>query len=150
MSIEILEESGAALDVTGLAELSRFVLGRLRVHPMAELCIKSVDLATMTSLNHSWMGVDGPTDVLAFPMDELRPGHAGEDPVGGVLGDLVVCPEVAARQAETAGHSTDVEIELLTVHGILHLLGFDHGEPDEHAEMFGLQDRLLAEWRARS
>jgi len=67
----------------------------------------------------------------------------------GMLGDLVLCPEVAERQAVTAGHSTEAEIELLTVHGILHLLGYDHAEPEEHKEMFGLQDELLAAWRAR-
>ena len=86
------------------------------------------------------MEKEGPTDVLAFPMDELRPGLVNEEPEEGVLGDLVLCPAVAERQGATAGHGTDAEIELLTVHGILHLLGYDHAEPEEHAEMFGLQD----------
>ena len=80
-------------------------------------------------------------------MDELRPGLVNEEPEEGVLGDLVLCPAVAERQGETAGHGTDAEIELLTVHGILHLLGYDHAEPEEHQEMFGLQDELLAAWR---
>jgi probable rRNA maturation factor len=93
------------------------------------------------------MEKDGPTDVLAFPMDELRPGKVNEEPEEGVLGDLVLCPAVAERQAETAGHSTVDELDLLTVHGILHLLGYDHAEPEEHREMFGLQARLLAEWQ---
>ena len=93
------------------------------------------------------MDKDGPTDVLAFPMDELRPGLVDEEPEEGVLGDLVLCPEIAATQGETAGHGRDAEIELLTVHGILHLLGYDHAEPEEHREMFGLQDQLLAAWR---
>jgi probable rRNA maturation factor len=88
--------------------------------------------------------------VLAFPMDELRPGLVNEEPEEGVLGDLVLCPEVAARQASTAGHSTEAEIELLTVHGILHLLGYDHAEPEEHAVMFGLQAELLDAWRAET
>jgi probable rRNA maturation factor len=88
----------------------------------------------------------GPTDVLAFPMDELRPGLVNEEPEEGVLGDLVLCPTVAERQAKDAGHSTQDEVDLLTVHGILHLLGYDHAEPEEHTEMFGLQARLLAEW----
>ena len=91
----------------------------------------------------------GATDVLAFPIDELRPGLAGEEPEEGVLGDLVLCPAIAERQGETAGHGTTGELELLTVHGILHLLGYDHAEPEEHREMFGLQDELLGAWRAQ-
>ncbi len=149
MSIEVLDESGQGVEVHQLAELSRFVMDRMRVHPQAELCIKAVDEETITELNEHWMGKTGPTDVLAFPMDELRPGLVDEDPEEGVLGDLVLCPAVAERQGETAGHGTLAEIELLTVHGILHLLGYDHAEPEEHREMFGLQDELLAAWRSR-
>lgn len=148
MSIEILDESGRRLDVKRLAALARFVLDRLRVHPMAELCIKAVDEDTIAQLNQQWMDKEGPTDVLAFPMDELRPGLVNEEPVEGVLGDLVLCPAVAERQAETAGHSPGAELELLTVHGILHLLGYDHAQPEEHQEMFGLQAQLLGQWRA--
>ena len=148
MSIEIIDESGLDLDVQRLAALSRFVMDRMRVHPQAELCVKAVDEATIAQLNQQWMDKEGPTDVLAFPMDELRPGLVDEEPEEGVLGDLVLCPEIAARQGETAGHGTLAEIELLTTHGILHLLGYDHAEPEEHAEMFGLQDEILGEWRA--
>ena len=149
MSIEVLNESGHALDVKQLAALSRFVMDRMRVHPQAELCIKAVDEATIAELNEQWMEKEGPTDVLAFPMDELRPGLVNEEPEEGVLGDLVLCPDIAAKQAATAGHpaEAEAEIELLTVHGILHLLGYDHAEPEEHREMFGLQDELLAAWR---
>ena len=146
----MLNESGQELDVRGLALLSRFVMDVMRVHPQAELCIKAVDEDTISELNQQWMEKEGPTDVLAFPMDELRPGLVNEEPEEGVLGDLVLCPEVAAHQAETAGHSRDAEIELLTVHGILHLLGYDHAEPEEHKEMFGLQDEILGEWRVSS
>ena len=147
MSIEVLNESGDDLDMTGLSRLSRFVLEQMRVHPMAELCIKLVDEPTIAELNEKWMEKEGPTDVLAFPMDELRPGQVNEEPEEGVLGDLVLCATVAARQAQEAGHSTADELQLLTVHGILHLLGYDHAEPDEHREMFGLQGTLLAQWR---
>jgi probable rRNA maturation factor len=149
VSIEVIDESGHDLDVRHLVTLSRFVMDRMRVHPLAELCIKAVDEDTIAELNGQWMDKDGPTDVLAFPMDELRPGLVDQEPVEGVLGDLVLCPAVAVRQGETAGHGTLAEIELLTVHGILHLLGYDHAEPDEHREMFALQDRLLADWRQR-
>ena len=148
MSIEVLNESGGTLDEQGLVQLSRFVMDRMRVHPLAELCIKAVDEETMTGLNEKWMEGTGPTDVLAFPMDELRPGLVTEEPEEGILGDLMLCPPIAEKQAETAGHSTDAELELLTVHGILHLLGYDHAEPEEHKEMFGLQDELLAAWRS--
>lgn len=147
MSIEILDESGSGVDVRRLSELSRFVLEQMRVHPLAELCIKAVDEDTIAELNAQWMGKDGPTDVLAFPMDELRPGLVNEEPEEGVLGDLVVCPTIAARQGETAGHGTVAEVDLLTVHGILHLLGYDHAEPEEHREMFGLQADLLVRWQ---
>jgi probable rRNA maturation factor len=148
VSIEVLDESGGSIDVKRLSLLSRFVMDRMRVHRLAELCIKAVDEATIAELNERWMDKDGPTDVLAFPMDELRPGLVNEEPEEGVLGDLVLCPRVAERQAIAAGHSTEAEIDLLTTHGILHLLGYDHAEPEEHKVMFGLQDELLGAWRA--
>ena len=147
MSIEVLNESGADVDVKELSVLSRFVMDRMRVHPMAELCVKLVDEPTIAGLNEKWMEKTGPTDVLAFPMDELRPGLVNEEPEEGMLGDLVLCVAVAERQAREAGHATEDEVDLLTVHGILHLLGYDHAEPEEHTEMFGLQARLLAEWQ---
>src|SRR6478735_10513486 len=109
MSIEVLNESGHDLDVQRLAALSRFVMDRMRVHAQAELCIKAVDEPTIAELNEQWMDKEGPTDVLAFPMDELRPGLVNEEPEEGVLGDLVLCPAVAARQAKDAGHSTKDE-----------------------------------------
>ena len=133
MSIEVLNESGQRARRQAAGGAGRFVMDRMRVHPLAELCIKAVDEDTIAELNEQWMDKEGPTDVLAFPMDELRPGLVNEEPEEGVLGDLVLCPEVAERQAETAGHPTEAEIELLTVHGILHLLGYDHAEPEEHA-----------------
>jgi probable rRNA maturation factor len=147
MSIEVLNESGADVDVKELSVLSRFVMDRMRVHPMAELCVKLVDEPTIAGLNEKWMEKSGPTDVLAFPMDELRPGLVNEEPEEGMLGDLVLCVAVAERQAREAGHATEDEVDLLTVHGILHLLGYDHADPEEHKEMFGLQARLLAEWQ---
>jgi probable rRNA maturation factor len=153
MSIEILDEtagSGDRVDVADLSRLARFVMDQMRVHPQAELCIKLVDEATMTELNERWMDKSGPTDVLAFPMDELRPGLVNEDPEEGVLGDLVLCGAVAERQAAEAGHATRDELDLLTVHGILHLLGYDHAEPEEHQEMFDVQARLLEAWRTGS
>ena len=147
MSIEIQNESDVELDERRTQQLARFTMDRMRVHPLAELCVTAVDKDTIAALNAKWMDKDGPTDVLAFPMDELRPGLVNEEPEEGILGDLVLCPEVAAEQAETAGHPMLDELDLLTVHGILHLLGYDHAEPEEHREMFGLQAQLLEEWR---
>jgi probable rRNA maturation factor len=153
VSIEVLNESGAPVDEKGIAALARHVLDGMRVHPLAELSILFVDEAAMTELHEKWMDEPGPTDVLSFPMDELRPGHmsGGADEDGetdpGLLGDVVLCPSVAEKQAKEAGHATEDELELLCTHGILHLLGYDHAEPEEHKEMFGLQAGLLASWR---
>ncbi|HET9970895.1 MAG TPA: rRNA maturation RNase YbeY [Streptosporangiaceae bacterium] len=152
MSIDIANEAGIEVDEVGLAAVARFTLEHLRIHPLAELSILLVDEQAMTDLHERWMGEPGPTDVLSFPMDELRPPHmdggrteTGPDP--SLLGDVVLCPSVAAAQAEKAGHSTQDELELLCVHGILHLLGYDHAEPEEHAAMFGLQGQLLKDWQ---
>lgn len=155
MSIEVLNESGVPVDEKAIERLSRHVLDGMRVHPLAELSVLLVDEAAMTELHEKWMDEPGPTDVLSFPMDELRPGHlsGGGDEDGetdpGLLGDVVLCPSVAERQAREAGHSTEDELELLCAHGILHLLGYDHAEPEEHKEMFGLQAELLTSWREK-
>jgi probable rRNA maturation factor len=146
MGIEVLDESGTGLDVRRAQRLAGFVLEQLRVHPQAELCIKAVDEPTIAELNEQWMEKEGPTDVLAFPMDELRPGMIDEEPEEGVLGDLMLAPSIAEKQGEVAGHGLVAELELLTTHGILHLLGYDHAEPEEHREMFGLQAELLREF----
>jgi len=158
VSIEVANESGVAVDEQGLVRVSRFVLDRLGVSPLAELSLLLVDVDAMEKLHLRWMDEPGPTDVLAFPMDELDlrgsrgVGHGGsdepEDASPAVLGDVVLCPTVAERQGREAGHGTAAELELLCTHGVLHLLGYDHGEPDEHAEMFGLQGELLTSWRA--
>ena len=146
MSVEVLNESGevpSPVPEQELADLARHVLQELRVHPLAELTITLVDEAAMTALHERWMDLPGPTDVMSFPMDELRPGRADEEPLEGVLGDVVLCPPVARRQAVAAGHAVGDELLLLTTHGILHLLGFDHAEPAEEREMFDLQRTLL-------
>jgi rRNA maturation RNase YbeY len=115
----------------------------MRVHPAAEVAVVLVDEAAMEQLHIQWMGEPGPTDVLSFPMDELRPGRDGDLSEEGILGDIVLCPTVAKNQAEAAGHSVMQELQMLTVHGLLHLLGYDHAEPEEEAEMFGLQGSIL-------
>ena len=143
MSIDVLNESGLDVDELELVACARYVMDRMRVHPQADLCVRLVDEPAMETLHVRWMDLPGPTDVMSFPMDELRPGHDGVAPEEGVLGDIVLCPSVAARQARDAGHATEEELLLLTTHGILHLLGFDHAEPGEEREMFELQRQLL-------
>ena len=146
MSVEVRNESGYDVDLAEFAALGRFVIDAMHVHPQTDLSITLVGTDAMTDLHVQWMDEPGPTDVLSFPMDELRPGREGDPTPAGLLGDVVLCPEVAAGQAVTAGHSTVEELLLLTTHGILHLLGYDHAEPDEEREMFGLQTELLRGW----
>lgn len=141
--IEINNESAIAVDETVLQRLTDFNLAQLHVSPDAEVAIVLVDEGAMESLHVQWMDEPGPTDVLSFPMDELRPGSAENPTAPGLLGDIVLCPQVAEAQAQTAGHSLMDELILLTTHGLLHLLGFDHAEPDEEREMFGLQKSLI-------
>jgi probable rRNA maturation factor len=144
VSIEINNESVIPVDEVALQRLSVYALDHLYVHPDAELAIVLVDEGAMEQLHLQWMDEPGPTDVLSFPMDELRPGTEESMSPAGLLGDIVLCPQVATSQAETAGHSALDEMLLLTTHGILHLLGFDHAEPDEEKKMFGIQRDILS------
>jgi probable rRNA maturation factor len=147
VSVEVTNESGVDLELEWVSDLIGFALARLRVSPEADVAVIFVDEAAMEQLHIQWMMEPGPTDVLSFPMDELRPGRPGEPIVTGILGDIVVCPTVAEKQAVAAGHSAVDEMKLLTVHGLLHLLGFDHADEDEEKEMFGLQNQILTDFR---
>lgn len=160
MTVEINNESGAEVDEAQLTRLGRFVLDALSIDPLADLSVLIVDVETMAALHQQWMDLPGPTDVMAFPMDaadgpaerhdpSAPPGTDG-DPGETMLGDVVLCPAVAADQAASAGHSTEAELHLLCTHGILHLLGYDHGDDDEERDMFDLQSRLLAQWSRAS
>ena len=156
MSIEVNNESGAEVDERALADLGRFVLDSLRIDPLAEVSVLLVDADTMAALHQQWMNLPGPTDVIAFPMDGADAPAERFDPSAplgtddgsgqAMLGDVVLCPAVAADQASSAGHSTEAELQLLCAHGILHLLGYDHAESDEEREMFELQARLVGDW----
>lgn len=146
--IDINNESGEAVDEQGLVSLARFALRQLRIHPQADLSILLVDEDTMASYHERFMGLPGPTDVLSFPMDELRAPLVDEDPPIGLLGDIVLCPQVTARQAADNGREPEGEAEYLLVHGLLHLLGHDHAEPAEKALMFGIKDRIIAAWES--
>ena len=143
MTIEINNESEIEVDLKSTRELASYVIEQLKLHPMVDLGVIFVNEKPMTDLHIQWMDEPGPTDVLSFPMDELRPGADDGPLVEGVLGDVVICPQVARLQAEAAGHSMMEEVHLLLTHGILHLVGFDHAEPDEEREMFKLQKSLL-------
>lgn len=143
MSVELTNESGVSIDEESLQRIALFGMSKMRVHKDADVAIVLVDEAAMEELHVQWMGESGPTDVLSFPMDELRPGTEGGEESEGILGDIVLCPAVAVAQAQTAGHSLMDELHLLTIHGLLHLLGFDHAIPQEEKEMFGLQAQIL-------
>jgi len=151
MSIEIQNESGVAVDTRALERLARHVLDEMRVNPLVELSVRLVTVDTMTAYHERFMNEPGPTDVLAFPMDELhdqRVDNDDEDAPPTLLGDVVLCPEVADRQAILAGHSAETELHLLCAHGVLHLLGYDHADEAEEREMFGVQSTLLDSWAA--
>lgn len=147
--IDVNNETDVQINEIEFAELATFVLRELHIAEGAELAIMFVDEVAMEQLHIQWMDEPGPTDVLSFPMDELRPGTPDKPTTPGLLGDIVVCPTVAARQAAAAGHSAEEEMLLLTTHGILHLLGYDHAEPDEEKEMFDLQRKLLLTFLAQ-
>lgn len=148
MSVEINNETSWKLDMSEFVDLVSYCLEQLYVSPAAEVNIMFVDIKTMTDLHVKWMDLPGPTDVLSFPMDELTPGREGLPCAAGMLGDIVLCPDVAAEQARDAGHAPIEEMLLLTVHGLLHLLGFDHAEPEEEKAMFTLQRKLLLNFLA--
>ena len=137
-----MNETVWQIDPKIFPDLGMWVLQQMRVSVQSDLSITFVDPEPIASLHEKWMDLEGPTDVMSFPMDELTPGS--DDKVSeGMLGDLVICPWVAAQQAAAAGHSTMEEMLLLTIHGMLHLLGYDHTTPQEEKQMFGLQRQLL-------
>ena len=125
------EQDEVIVDASRLSALAKAVLaaeGRA-----GELTLTFVDRAEMTALNGEHMDQDGATDVLSFPLDAAD--DTGDVPGPVLLGDVVVCPAVAAENAPTHAGSLDDELALLVVHGVLHVLGHDHAEPDETAAM---------------
>lgn len=144
--IDVNNESGMDVDELALVELSRYALNQLRIHPQADLSIVLVDEETMTDYHMRFMDLPGPTDVMSFPMDELRAPADDEEPPLGLLGDIAICPQITSQQAAENGRDPQGEIEYLLIHGLLHLLGHDHAEPDEKAVMFALNDRIIAGW----
>ena len=149
MAIDIDDSSGVTWVDTALIEAqAAYLLDRLHLDPAADLSILLVDEDEMARLHVEWMDEPGPTDVLSFPMDDQRAGYPSGPRVQGILGDVVLCATVAAKQGEAAGHAADVELALLLTHGVLHILGHDHAEPEQHERMFALQADLLQGWLA--
>ncbi len=150
MSIEVFNESGwGEINEEELIDIARYTLWTLDVHSSAELSIHIVDEDTMADLHVRWLDLPGPTDVMSFPMDELTPGWGRKDgppTSSAMLGDIMLCPSFAKGQADRAGHSLAHELDLLTVHGVLHLLGFDHVTAEDEQRMFSLQNEVLANW----
>ena len=143
MAIELLNESKSACNEEALASVAAFAMEKMGIHPESDLSITLVDEKRIEELHIQWMDLPGPTDVLSFPMDELKPFSSGDGP--GIVGDIVLCPEFALKQAKDG---LDAELALLTVHGLLHCLGYDHAENEEETSMFALQEECLKEWRA--
>src|SRR5512132_2700376 len=160
------EQADYRVDEPSLTRLARLVMDAEGVEE-SEISLLLVDRSVMTDLNERYMGEDRPTDVLAFPIDGPSPASGppegptgprgfaadrlddgGDDDAPWLLGDIVLCPAYAAEQASRNGQSLAAELELLTVHGILHLCGFDHAEPAEEQAMKARTNELLARWRA--
>ena len=133
------------LDLTAFERLAEFVLDREEAPVYTELSIAIVEVFEMTELNEKYRGKEGPTDVLSFECDDLCAAEPDE-PV--TLGDVVIAPEIAEAQAEEYGHTVEQELNLLLVHGVLHLLGYDH-EADTDASVMQARERaLLTAWDA--
>ncbi len=136
------------LDESAFVRLAAFVLEREDTPEACELSIAIVDIEEMAKLNTSYRSKEGPTDVLSFPCDDPCPVVGPEELI--TLGDVVIAPQVAEAQAIEYGHTVEEELNLLLVHGILHLLGYDH-ETDEDAEAMQSRERVLLEaWTAAS
>jgi probable rRNA maturation factor len=151
------EQSDVELDLLRWGRLARLVLTEERVPEDAEMSVIFVDEQAISDLNERFLGGSGPTDVLAFPMDDdvvqggRQPDQGGRGPGAPaeptdpptVLGDVVVCPQVAQRQAVERGRPVDDEVALLVVHGVLHLLNYDHAEERESEAMQRRERELL-------
>ena len=141
MTVDIINRSGALVPESQMHTLINFGINYMELNPECSISLTFVDVQEMEELHIKWMDEPGPTDVLSFPMDLPE----GKDDVV-TLGDIVIAPAVAAQQAATAGHSINHEIFILATHGLLHILGYDHADPDEEKVMFALQEKIVKEW----
>jgi len=142
MKIELVNNSNFKCDEAAILSVAKYSLKKMGIHPDSEMGIRFVNEDEMSELHIKWMDLPGPTDVLSFPMDEIKPNSSSNGP--GVIGDIVLCPAFAEKNGK---QSLAEELELLTVHGVLHLLGFDHEEISDERAMFAIQDEILNEWR---
>lgn len=142
MTIEVTNTSGQLVPATEIISLLTFALLELALNPECEVSVSFVDDDYMTELHIKWMDEPGTTDVLSFPMDMPQtPGEAV------TLGDIVISPVVAAEQAKAQGHSIEHEIYILAVHGLLHIIGYDHADKAEEKVMFDLQEKIVRDWQ---
>ena len=144
MTIELVNRSGALVPDKEITSLLNYGIEYMELNPECEISLSFVDVQEMEELHIKWMQEDGPTDVLSFPMD--MPESKGDIVT---LGDIVISPAVAAQQAASAGHSVEQEMYILATHGLLHILGYDHADPDEEKVMFALQEKIVKEWAAQ-
>jgi probable rRNA maturation factor len=144
MTIELVNRSGALVPDKEITSLLNYGIEYMELNPECEISLSFVDVQEMEELHIKWMQEDGPTDVLSFPMD--MPKSKGDVVT---LGDIVISPAVAAQQAASAGHSVEQEMYILATHGLLHILGYDHADPDEEKVMFTLQKKIVKEWAAQ-
>ena len=121
-----------------LERAAQAVLDHEAEHQDSNLSIVLTDEARLQELNREYLGIDAPTDVLSFPASETDPQTGGR-----YLGDILISVPRARSQAEAAGHPLESEIQLLVVHGMLHLLGYDHAGPEEKAHMWKVQAQIL-------
>lgn len=142
MTIEVTNTSGQLIPSDELVSLLTFAMRELKLNTDCDLNIGFIDDEYMSELHLKWMNEAGSTDVLSFPMD--LPQDKGDVVT---LGDIMISPVFAAAQAKTAGHSSEHEIYILATHGLLHIIGYDHAEPDEEREMFALQELLVEKWK---
>ncbi len=142
--IALDEQSTHAIELEHWAGLAHSVLQGEGVHGHCELNLTFIDSAEMAELNAQHMNKEGPTDVLSFPLDDVP--ESLPEGVPRLLGDVLICPEVVAKHAP--GQAED-EMALMVVHGVLHILGMDHQEPGEEAEMKAAEQRHLSLWRER-
>jgi len=141
MTVDIINRSGALVPESQMHTLINFGIEYLEINPESSISLTFVDVQEMEELHIKWMDEPGPTDVLSFPMD--MPEDKGDVVT---LGDIVIAPAVAAQQAQQAGHSVEHEIFILATHGLLHIVGYDHADPDEEKVMFALQEKIVKEW----
>jgi len=145
MNIELSNESGISINEADIVSVAQFAMHHMGLHEDCDLAISIVDESRMSELHEEWMDLKGPTDVLSFPMDELTPHSAAEGP--GIIGDIVLCPQFAAKQAK---NGVETELQLLTIHGLLHCIGFDHADEKDEKVMFALQEKILKDWQGQA